>query len=69
MCFEKAKFCKEALLSYYNFVLLLRAMVPMTKEEYDKQQSIVRRVYDPDTGRNRYEVFNGRKERRVGVNA
>lgn len=26
---------------------------PMTKEEWEKQQSIVRRVYDPDTGRHR----------------
>ena len=25
----------------------------MTKEEWEKQQSIVRRVYDPDTGRHR----------------
>lgn len=30
-----------------------RSMVPMTKEEYEKQQSILRRVFDPDTGRNR----------------
>ncbi|XP_057295668.1 ADP-ribosylation factor-like protein 6-interacting protein 4 [Hydractinia symbiolongicarpus] len=36
-----------------------RAMVPMTKEEYDKQQSIVRRVYDPDTGRNRLVKGDG----------
>lgn len=26
----------------------------MTKEEWDKQQSVIRRVYDPETGRNRY---------------
>lgn len=25
----------------------------MTKEEYEKQQSVVRRVFDPDTGRHR----------------
>ena len=25
----------------------------MTKEEYERQQSVVRRVYDPDTGRHR----------------
>ena len=25
----------------------------MTKEEWEKQQSVVRRVYDPDTGRHR----------------
>lgn len=30
-----------------------RSMVPMTKEEYEKQQAQVRRVYDPDTGRHR----------------
>ncbi len=27
---------------------------PMTREEYEKQQSVVRRVFDPDTGRHRY---------------
>jgi hypothetical protein len=32
-------------------------MTPMTKEEWEKQQSIVRRVYDPETGRNRYFFF------------
>ena len=26
---------------------------PMTKEEWEKQQSVIRRVYDPETGRNR----------------
>ena len=26
---------------------------PMTKEMWEKQQSVVRRVYDPDTGRTR----------------
>lgn len=30
-----------------------RLMVPMTKEEYEKQQAQVRRVYDPETGRHR----------------
>lgn len=30
-----------------------RSMVPMTKEEYEKQQAQVRRVYDPETGRHR----------------
>ncbi|XP_046840821.1 ADP-ribosylation factor-like protein 6-interacting protein 4 [Xenia sp. Carnegie-2017] len=29
------------------------AMTPMTKEEYEKKQSEVRRVFDPDSGRNR----------------
>ncbi|XP_060075619.1 ADP-ribosylation factor-like protein 6-interacting protein 4 isoform X2 [Ylistrum balloti] len=30
-----------------------RILKPMTKEEWEKQQSVVRRVYDPETGRNR----------------
>lgn len=30
-------------------------MVPMTKEEYEKQQAQVKRVYDPETGRHRWE--------------
>ena len=34
-------------------------MVPMTKEEYDKMQSVVRRVYDPDTGRVRLVKGSG----------
>lgn len=25
----------------------------MTKEEYERQQSVLRRVFDPDTGRHR----------------
>lgn len=29
-------------------------MTPMTKEEYEKKQSEVRRVFDPDSGRNRF---------------
>jgi hypothetical protein len=37
-------------------------MVPMTKEEYEKQQSKVRRVFDPETGRNRYFKFCQPKE-------
>lgn len=32
-----------------------RFMVPMTKEEYEKQQAQVKRVYDPETGRHRWE--------------
>ena len=31
----------------------------MTKEEWEKQQSIVRRVYDPETGRNRLVKGDG----------
>ncbi|XP_015593162.1 ADP-ribosylation factor-like protein 6-interacting protein 4 [Cephus cinctus] len=30
-----------------------RAMAPMTKEEWEKRQSVVRRVYDEETGRHR----------------
>ena len=30
-----------------------RNMAPMTKDEYEKRQSKVRRVLDPDTGRHR----------------
>ncbi|XP_059174262.1 ADP-ribosylation factor-like protein 6-interacting protein 4 isoform X2 [Physella acuta] len=30
-----------------------RVMKPMTKEEWEKQQSVVRRVYDEETGRER----------------
>ena len=33
--------------------MYFRTMVPMTKEEYERQQSVVRRVFDPQTGRNR----------------
>ncbi|CAI9714942.1 Hypothetical predicted protein [Octopus vulgaris] len=29
-----------------------RILKPMTKEEWEKQQSVIRRVYDPTTGRN-----------------
>ncbi|CAG5136381.1 unnamed protein product, partial [Candidula unifasciata] len=30
-----------------------RIMKPMTKEEWEKQQSVIRRVYDEETGRER----------------
>lgn len=32
-----------------------RAMAPMTKEEWDKKQSIIRKVLDEETGR--YRLF------------
>ena len=32
-------------------------MAPMTKEEYEKQQSVMKHVIDPDTGRYRYEIL------------
>ncbi|CAH1232295.1 ARL6IP4 [Branchiostoma lanceolatum] len=35
------------------------SMRPMTKEEWEKQQSVVRRVFDPDTGRNRLVKGDG----------
>ena len=31
----------------------------MTKEEYERQQSVVRRVFDPDTGRHRLVKGDG----------
>lgn len=30
-----------------------KAMAPMTKEEWEKRQSIIRRIYDEETGRHR----------------
>jgi len=30
-----------------------RAMRPMTKKEWEKKQSVLRHVYDPETGRER----------------
>ncbi|WAR03776.1 AR6P4-like protein [Mya arenaria] len=30
-----------------------KAMRPMTKEEWEKKQSTIRHMYDPETGRNR----------------
>jgi len=36
-----------------------KKMVPMTKEEWEKKQSVVRRVYDEDTGRTRLVKGDG----------
>ncbi|KAL5016012.1 hypothetical protein ScPMuIL_005601 [Solemya velum] len=36
-----------------------KILKPMTKEEWEKQQSVVRRVYDPETGRNRLVKGDG----------
>jgi len=36
-----------------------RAMIPMSKEEYDKEQSKIREVYDPLSGRVRLVRGNG----------
>lgn len=33
--------------------LMSKPMAPMTKEQWDKQQSVVRKVYDESTGRHR----------------
>lgn len=33
----------------------IQAMKPMTKEEWDARQSVIRRVVDPETGRTRYD--------------
>ena len=52
-----------------------RSFVPMTKEQFEKQQSVVRRVYDPDTGRHRLVKGTGEiieeivsKERQKQIN-
>lgn len=37
-----------------NFMDKSKAMAPMTKEQWEAQQSVVRRVYDESTGRSRY---------------
>lgn len=37
-----------------------RSMAPMTKEEYEKQQSTIREVYDPQSGR--YRLVRGTGE-------
>ena len=43
-------------------------MVPMTKEEYDKQQSVVREEVDEVTGRVRYAFsLKERKKERKGA--
>lgn len=34
-----------------------KAMAPMTKEEWEKKQSVIRRVYDEETGR--YRLIKG----------
>lgn len=31
-----------------------KAMAPMTKEEWEKKQNVIRKVYDEETGRYRY---------------
>jgi len=53
----------------------IKKMVPMTKEEWDKKQSVVRRVYDEDTGRTRLVKGDGEileecvsRERQLQIN-
>lgn len=36
-----------------------RSFAPMTKEQFEKEQSVVKRVYDPDTGRHRLVKGSG----------
>lgn len=36
-----------------------RVMVPMTKEEWEKERNTIRHVFDPETGRNRLVRGNG----------
>ena len=35
----------------------IQAMKPMTKEEWDARQSVIRKVVDPETGRTRWEAW------------
>lgn len=37
----------------------IQAMKPMTKEEWDARQSVIRRVVDPETGRMRCDHWGG----------
>lgn len=48
---KKAK--KKALGPTLEEVETRKSLKPMTKEDWDKQQSVIRKVYDPDTGRTR----------------
>jgi hypothetical protein len=34
-----------------------RAMAPMSKEDYEKEESRIRQVFDPETGRMRYNMW------------
>ncbi|XP_064612972.1 ADP-ribosylation factor-like protein 6-interacting protein 4 isoform X2 [Liolophura sinensis] len=52
-----------------------KSLKPMTKEEWEKEQSVVRRVFDPDTGRTRLIKGDGEiieeivsKERQMEIN-
>lgn len=46
----------------------IQAMKPMTKEEWDARQSVIRRVVDPETGRTRYDPWGkGRRVVRLSI--
>lgn len=40
-----------------------KSMAPMTKEEWDKRQSVIKRVYDETTGRHRSVIFSPIKKK------
>ena len=44
---------KEIIYSVESPPASAAARRPMTKEEWEKQQSVIRHVYDPETGRTR----------------
>lgn len=41
----------------------IQAMKPMTKEEWDARQSVIRKVVDPETGRTRWAVLGAAQPR------
>merc|ERR1719356_647460 len=73
---DKKKSCKRNMEVLNDDALAnMKRMVPMTKEEWEKQQSVVRRVYDEDTGRVRLVKGSGEileecvsKERQQAIN-
>jgi len=73
---DKKKSCKRNMEEINDDALAnMKRMVPMTKEEWEKQQSVVRRVYDEDTGRVRLVKGSGEileecvsKERQQAIN-
>lgn len=50
---EKKKIPKDKLEGNEPVVEKAKAMAPMTKEQWEKRQSVVRKVYDKETGRQR----------------
>lgn len=47
----------------------IQAMKPMTKEEWDARQSVIRKVVDPETGRTRYSPRGTAAEEGGGLGA